>query len=114
MFADKPWCRIQKEISESSWFTFGMVLDGELKGRRAEVIDALSKAGVQNRPLASRNFLKQPVMKDLDHIHNRVYGGVDYPGADDIHDNGFFVGNGSLDLKAGISKMYDVMTSFVK
>ena len=45
-----------------------MVLDGELKGRRAEVIDALSKAGIQSRPLASRNFLKQPVMKDLDYI----------------------------------------------
>ena len=114
LFANKPWCRLQKELGESTWFTFGVVLEGELKGRRAEVIKALSEAGIQNRPLASRNFLKQPVMRDLDHIHNRVYNGVDYPGADDIHDNGFFVGNGSLDLKAGISKMYDVMTSFVK
>ena len=114
LFANKPWCRLQKELGESTWFTFGVVLDGELKGRRAEVIKALSEAGIQNRPLASRNFLKQPVMRELDHIHNRVYNGVDYPGADDIHDNGFFVGNGSLDLKAGISKMYDVMTSFVK
>ena len=114
LFANKPWCRLQKELGESTWFTFGVVLEGELKGRRAEVIKALSEAGIQNRPLASRNFLKQPVMRELDHIHNRVYDGVDYPGADDIHDNGFFVGNGSLDLKAGISKMYDVMTSFVK
>ena len=51
-FENKSWCRIQKEIGNSSWFTFGVVLDGELKGRRAEVIEALSKAGVQNRPLA--------------------------------------------------------------
>ena len=114
LFANKPWCRLQKELGESTWFTFGVVLEGELKGCRAEVIKALSEAGIQNRPLASRNFLKQPVMRDLDHIHNRVYDGVDYPGADDIHDNGFFVGNGSQDVKAGISKMYDVMTSFVK
>ena len=81
LFADKPWVRVQKEIGTSSWFTFGMVLDGELKGRRQEVIDALSKAGIQNRPLASRNFLKQPVMRDLDYIDNK-----DYAAADDIHD----------------------------
>ena len=109
LFADKPWCRIQKEIGESSWFTFGMVLDGELKGRRAEVIDALSKAGIQNRPLASRNFLKQPVMRDLNFI---VSGQI--TAANDIHDNGFFVGNGSKDIKEGINKMYEVISSFVE
>jgi CDP-6-deoxy-D-xylo-4-hexulose-3-dehydrase len=109
LFANKSWCRVQKEISESSWFTFGLVLDGELKGCRAEVIDALDKAGIQNRPLASRNFLKQPVMRDLNYITNGKY-----EAADDIHDNGFFVGNGSELLTAGIDKMYEVISSFVK
>ncbi len=108
LFRGKPWCRIQEEIGESSWFTFGIVLDGELKGRRAEVIDALSKAGIQNRPLASRNFLKQPVMKNLEFI---VSGHM--TAADDIHNNGFFVGNGSQDVTAGIDKMYEVITGFV-
>ena len=109
LFKDKPWCRIQKEVGTSSWFTFGMVLDGELKGRRAEVIDALSKAEIQNRPLASRNFLKQPVMRDLKYITNGKY-----EAADDIHDNGFFVGNGSQDITEGINKLYEVISSFVK
>jgi len=109
LFANKPWCRIQKEISESSWFTFGMVLDGELKGRRAEVINALSEAGIQNRPLASRNFMKQPVMRELDYIKNG-----EFTAADDIHNNGFFVGNGSQDITEGINKMYEIMSSFVK
>jgi len=109
LFANKPWCRIQKEIGTSSWFTFGMVLDGELKGRRAEVIDALSKAGIQNRPLAYRNFLKQPVMRDLDYIDNK-----NYTAADDIHDNGFFVGNGSKIINEPIDKLYEVISSFVE
>ena len=109
LFKDKPWCRIQKEVGTSSWFTFGMVLDGELKGRRAEVINALSKAEIQNRPLASRNFLKQPVMRDLKYITNGKY-----EAADDIHDNGFFVGNGSQDITEGINKLYEVISSFVK
>lgn len=109
LFANKSWCRIQNEIGESSWFTFGMVLDGELKGRREEIIDALSNAGIQNRPLASRNFLKQPVMPNLDHI---VSGTMD--AANDIHDNGFFVGNGSIDIKEGIDKMYEIISGFAK
>ena len=33
--------------------------------------------------------------------------------ANDIHDNGFFVGNGSQDVKEGIDKMYEIMSSFV-
>ncbi len=109
LFADKPWVRVQKEIGTSSWFTFGMVLDGALKGRRAEVIDALTKAGIQNRPLASRNFLKQPVMRDLDFM---VSG--EMTAADDIHDNGFFLGNGSHDLTEGITLAHEVISSFVK
>jgi CDP-6-deoxy-D-xylo-4-hexulose-3-dehydrase len=109
LFESKLWCRIQKIIGRSSWFTFGMVLDGVLKGRRSEVITALDQAGIQNRPLASRNFLKQPVMRDLDYIDNQ-----DYSAADDIHDNGFFVGNGSEDIRHHIDNMYEVITKFTE
>ena len=122
LFANKSWCRVQKEIGTSSWFTFGIVLDGELKGRRAEVIDALSKAGIQNRPLASRNFLKQPVMRDLDFIvsgqwvnpNKILLASEQMTAADDIHNNGFFVGNGSENIKESIDKLYEVIHSFVK
>ena len=74
-----------------------------------KIIDALTNAGIQNTPLASRNFLKQPVMPNLDHI---VSGTMD--AANDIHDNGFFVGNGSIDIKEGIDKMYEIISGFAK
>jgi len=109
LFSNQSWCRIQKTIGDSSWFTFGMVLDGELKGRRTEVVTALDQAKIQTRPLASRNFLKQPVMKDLDFINN-----ANYTAADDIHDNGFFVGNGSVPIKDEITKMYEVISNLIK
>lgn len=109
LFTGKPWCRIQQTLGESSWFTFGMVLDGALKGRRAEVVKALDEAGIQNRPLASRNFLKQPVMRDLDYTASK-----DMPAADDIHNNGFFVGNGSKDITAEIDKLYQVILKFTE
>ena len=109
LFQDKPWCRIQRTVGHSSWFTFGIVLAGALKGRRAEIIKALDEAGIQNRPLASRNFLKQPVMRDLDHVTSG-----DMPAADDIHDNGFFVGNGSKSLIEELDKLYETIVAFTK
>ena len=109
LFGNQSWCRIQKTIGDSSWFTFGMVLDGALQGRRAEVVKALDEAKIQTRPLASRNFLKQPVMRDLDFIDNN-----DYTAANDIHNNGFFVGNGSVLIKDEITKLYDVISSLLK
>ena len=129
LFAGQPWCRVQKQcinlndnrdmsprggvkLGESSWFTFGLVLDGELKGKRAEVIKLLTEAGIQTRPLASRNFLKQPVMRDLDVVKSwkQMLPGDPYPGANDIHDNGFFVGNGSQDVTEGLTQMYNTIT----
>ena len=109
LFGNKPYLRIQQIVGESSWFTFGIVLDGELKGRRAEIVKALDEAGIQNRPLASRNFLKQPVMRDLDYIASD-----EMTAADDIHDNGFFVGNGSKDIRDELDQLYIVIHSFCK
>tara|TARA_X000001382_G_scaffold109025_1_gene85108 strand:+ start:417 stop:1577 length:1161 start_codon:yes stop_codon:yes gene_type:complete len=109
LFGNKPFLRIQQIVGKSSWFTFGIVLDGELKGRRAEIVKALDEAGIQNRPLASRNFLKQPVMRELDHIASG-----EMTAADDIHDNGFFVGNGSKDITEELDKLYTVIHSFCK
>ena len=109
LFKNESWCRIQKTIGQSSWFTFGMVLDGELRGHRAKVVEALDNAKIQTRPLASRNFLKQPVMRDLDFINNR-----NYSAADDIHENGFFVGNGSVPIEDEITKLHEVISNLVK
>ena len=106
-FSNLSWCRIQKETGTSSWFTFGLVLEGELKGKRAEVIKILTEAGIQTRPLASRNFLKQPVMRDLEYIDNN-----NYDAANDIHDNGFFVGNGSQDVTKGLTEMFNTITDY--
>ena len=48
-------------------------------------------------------------MRDLDYIDNK-----DYTAADDIHDNGFFVGNGSVPIKDEINKLYEVITNLLK
>ena len=48
-------------------------------------------------------------MRDLDYIASG-----EMTAADDIHDNGFFVGNGSEDIIDRIDKLYSVIVSFTK
>ena len=43
-------------------------------------------------------------MRDLDYINNNNYNA-----ADDIHDNGFFVGNGSQDVTKGLTEMHNTI-----
>ena len=107
-FGDQKYFKLQKTLGESSWFSFGCICTGPLKGRRDELVQAFTKAGIQSRPLASGNWLRQPVMNMLDYIDND-----DYAGADEIEDEGFFVGNGMQDVTQGIDAMYEVVKKLV-
>ena len=105
LFEDVPWLRMQEEKhGDSTWFSFGCVLQGALKGKRNEVIKTFEEGGIEARPLASGNFLNQPVTKMMPH-----YNHENYEGAQDIDENGFWVGNHSTDCKAGIFKMFTIL-----
>ena len=107
-FGDEKYLKLQKMQGESSWFSFGCICTGALAGRRDELVTALTQAGIQSRPLASGNWLRQPVMNMLDYTATG-----DYSGADLIEDEGFFVGNGMEDVTAGIDAMYEVIQKLV-
>lgn len=82
---------IQKEIEESSWFGFSIILKGNLK--RSDVIDILSKHNIDSRPIVTGNFTKNPVLKYFDFS---IYG--DLRNAKFLDANGFFVGNSQENL----------------
>lgn len=99
--------RPQREVGESSWFGFSLVLEGKLKGHRSELITLLDDAGIESRPIVTGNFTRNPVIKHLDcaPIPN-------LPAADDIHDNGLFVGNHHFDLTKEIDLLAKVLQDF--
>lgn len=88
---------IQKEIGESSWFGFSLVLQPEHAGQRNKFVQDLGRAGFEVRPIVTGNFTKQPVMKHLDYILSD-----DLPNADYIDANGVFVGNHHFDISEAI------------
>ena len=100
LFANKEWITVQKEIGNSSWFSFGCVLKGSLHGKRDQVVKQFNTYGIEARPLASGNFLEQPVLSKLPHIAKG-----NYEASENIHKNGFWVGNHAIDCKQGINAM---------
>lgn len=103
-FYSIPGIRLQKEHATSSWFGFGLVLEGHLKGRRKEVIQILTENGVETRPIVAGNFMKNPVISLL----NWDSVGT-FEGADDLHENGFFIGNDCVNLVENINMVADII-----
>ncbi|WP_317055865.1 DegT/DnrJ/EryC1/StrS family aminotransferase [Roseovarius rhodophyticola] len=84
-----PQIRIQREIGESSWFGFSMVVEPDAGFSRADLIAALGKYYVDCRPIVAGNFAKNDVVtKHMDHV---IHGELRH--ANDIDQNGLFVGN---------------------
>lgn len=88
LFGNLDYLRIQKPVGDSSWFGFSMILEGRLAGRRSQVVQRLTEAGVDCRPIVAGDFTKNPVMRYLDY---EIHG--DLKNAAKIDRDGFFVGN---------------------
>jgi CDP-4-dehydro-6-deoxyglucose reductase, E1 len=100
--------RTQDEMCESSWFGFSMVLTGRLKGHRAELVEILSKAGIESRPIVAGNFTRNPVISFLEHT---IYG--DLSAANELHDDGLFVGNHHFELSEEFKLLKATLKAFV-
>ena len=95
--------RIQKEIGVSSWFGFAIILEGSLAGRRDEVVKKLTEAGIEVRPIVAGNFTRNAVIRYFDYT---ISG--ELTASDDIHENGFFIGNHSKNNFAEIDYFAEV------
>lgn len=99
--------RIQKENGESSWFGFSILLEGRLKGKRQALVKELTKAGIDSRPIVTGNFTRNPVIRHLDHA---PIGPL--PVADEIHEEGLFVGNHHYDLAQELELLANTLNDF--
>jgi CDP-6-deoxy-D-xylo-4-hexulose-3-dehydrase len=102
LFGNSEDFYIQKEIGNSSWFGFSFVMKPASKVNRLKLIDHLTKAGVECRPIVAGNFAKNEVLKWFDH---EIVG--ELPNADRIDKHGFFVGNHQILMEQPIRKLKD-------
>ncbi|MDP0506672.1 MAG: DegT/DnrJ/EryC1/StrS family aminotransferase [Fusobacterium sp. JB019] len=100
--------RIQKEIGNSSWFGFAMILEGNLKGKRNEIVKIFREKGIEVRPIVAGNFTRNKAIEYLDY---EIFEELN--NANEIHENGFFVGNHSKENKECVDYLIDAIKEFV-
>jgi len=95
---------IQKDIDNSSWFGFSLMVKSASSRTRKEVIELLKNNNIDCRPIVTGNFTRNDVMKFFEYeIHNELKN------ADYLHDNGFFVGNSQVCLEEEIRFLGEVL-----
>ena len=106
---DARWVRLQREVGESSWFGFSMVLEESLAGRREDVLRAFEQAGIESRPIVAGNFARNPVVDRLDAL-------VPEPlrAADKVHSDGLFIGNHHHNVRDGIDLVADTLAAVAR
>lgn len=100
--------RVQKEVGESSWFGFSMVLIGKLADKRGDLVKLLRNSNIECRPIVAGNFTRNPVIKFMNYK-------IPAPlvNADEIHDHGLFIGNHSSNNNEQIDYLISVLDKFV-
>ena len=88
LMAGYPQLRIQKEIDESSWFGFSMIVEPFAGFNRDDVVRVFTQHRIDVRPIVAGNFAKNEVLRWFDY---EIYGVL--KNADEIDSNGLFIGN---------------------
>jgi CDP-6-deoxy-D-xylo-4-hexulose-3-dehydrase len=88
VLAQHPDLLIQKEIGESSWFGFSLVVKPGSAFTRKDLLDKLDALGFECRPIVTGNFAKNEVVKFFDY---QIHGVL--KNAEHVDKNGLFIGN---------------------
>ena len=104
LFENHPDFIIQKDIDNSSWFGFSIIIKPSSNLIRKDIINRLRENKIDCRPIVTGNFTRNEVMKYFDYeIHGELEN------AEYLHQNGFFVGNSQVDLKMEIEFLFNTL-----
>jgi len=79
---------LQKQIEESSWFSFTIICKGKLENKREQLIKFLNDNKIETRPICGGDFTKSLAAKYLGGNYKTKMRNAEY-----VTKNGFFVGN---------------------
>ena len=93
IMTDKRWDNqvrfVEKNDNiEPSWFGLAMLFNKKFKHKKNLILNKLDKLGIENRPIISGNFLKQPALRK----YNINQKSKNFPNANYVHEYGLFVG----------------------
>ena len=104
LFKDHPDFLIQKDIDNSSWFGFSLIIKPDSNLKRKDVIRKLQENKIDCRPIVTGNFTRNEVMRFFEYEVHKELKNADY-----LHENGFFVGNSQVDLAKQIGMIFNLL-----
>ena len=99
---------IQREVGESSWFGFSLILSEKYTGQRKDLVAILTKNSIAARPIVAGNFARNPVIKYLPHIEIG-----ELPNADRVHFDGLFIGNHHYEMNEEFELLENSLKEFL-
>lgn len=103
--SNHPLVMIQREIGESSWFGFSLVIRPGVDLTREQLVKKLNALGFEVRPIVAGNFAKNEVVK---YFNSEVSGTL--VNAEHIDNNGLFVGNHHYSIAEAITQLKSLST----
>lgn len=105
LFKDDARFVIQREIGQSSWFCFTMIVRPGGGLDRDRVLSRLREAGIEHRIITGGNILRNDVARYFDCTDPGT------PNADLAHYHGFFVGNHPCDIRDRIDYLHETLNT---
>lgn len=104
LFKNHPDFMVQKEIGNSSWFGFSLIIKPTSSLKRKDIVKKLMDKKIDCRPIVTGNFTRNEVMKYFNYSIHKELSNADY-----LHDNGFFVGNHQINLDVELRYLLEVL-----
>lgn len=96
-------------LAKPCWFALPLMVDAQAPFSRAQLTRHLEEAGVETRPVVAGNIARHPVAKVFPEFKERAF-----PGADEIHQRGFYVGLSPLFDDSTMDRLITVFEDFFK
>lgn len=99
----------ERENTRCSWFAYPLLIRESAPFTRDDLQSFLESRKIETRPILAGNLARQPALKQIPH---RISG--DLEASEDIHLNGFFIGNHHNMDKQRLQYIADVIDEFMK
>ncbi|HEX5126425.1 MAG TPA: DegT/DnrJ/EryC1/StrS family aminotransferase [Rhodocyclaceae bacterium] len=109
IMSEFPWLRVQREVEQSSWFGFSMVLEPNASISREALVAILERYQIDVRPIVAGNFAKNEVLKWFDYS---IAG--ELRNAEEIDSRGLFIGNHHYLLSKEFAVLQEALRSATK
>lgn len=95
-------------LADCSWFALPFTLEPGTPFDRDELVGHLEACGIETRPVVAGNLARHPVVELFPEL-----SGADLPGADLIHDRGFYLGVHPVSDRGKLDRLASVLLDFV-